>query len=158
MEKYTFDWTVKDEVSVVKFSDKKVIYLISPVIPGHISEQTQVFRRRNGLSEQMTLTKPKVVTEYNMKMNMVDVLSQMTNTYSVHRKSRSWVKKVWTELLCVTEVTSWSLWKQYGYHSISDISLRQFRLNLIDGLVGELKPKEKPTGKHFPKESTCVSS
>ena len=77
-------------VLAVKFSDRKMVYLVSTTDAARNIEKT----RRLGAGRTVTYQRPLAIEAYNLKMGGVDLTDQLIASTNCVRKSHVWFKKL----------------------------------------------------------------
>ena len=123
-----------DNISIMKYRDKKVIYLIF----SNCSPDVVVSGKGNK-------EKPLVVDLYNKFMGSVDQIDQQVNNYSQVRKTVSWAKKTLIRLFELCQVSARGLWSRYSGlpEGRADDSVRAFMYELSDEWTGFSKILER---------------
>ena len=79
-----------DQISVVKWQDKKTVFIASNSFD---PRQTETVTRRERNGSKISIPCPAVVSRYNKFMRGVDLFDQRIARYSVDRKSRrNWIR------------------------------------------------------------------
>lgn len=84
---------------------------------------------------------PKIAIDYNSCMGYVDKADMLKSTYELDRKSHKWWHRIFWHFVDVTIVNSFIIYKQKNPDS--QTNLKEFRLALIDELVGYSNPKKR---------------
>jgi hypothetical protein len=129
----------KEGVTVVRYYDRKDVFLITTFTNGGSTAVQRRRKRADGSYGLVSVDIPTVVHQYNNRMNRVDVMDQQLNAYPVQRRSISWVHKLFFHLLGMVEVTSYELYKQLGPETRA-VTLSDFRKLLVKGLIEAIPP------------------
>ncbi|XP_042879203.1 piggyBac transposable element-derived protein 4-like isoform X2 [Penaeus japonicus] len=109
----------------LSWMDKRVVTMLSTV---HTSEMVTLPTRQQGV----TRSKPRVVMDYNVGMNGVDLSDQLPQYYPTTRRSIKWYRKIFFNLLDMCIVNAYRLHKLLG----GNMPQYNFRLELVDSLLG----------------------
>jgi len=103
------------------FKDKKkVLYILTSVYSNDINKENK---------------KPESLRKYNEFMNGVDKANQMHSYYRFGHKTRKWWKVYFFELLEISIVNAYILYKSYN----QKMSHKDFRLQLAENLLEGFK-------------------
>ncbi|CAK9810908.1 PiggyBac transposable element-derived protein 4 [Anthophora plagiata] len=117
----------RGKVCVMKWKDKKNIYLISTI---HSSPMVDVETRKG------TIKKPQLVLDYNHTMGGVDRVDQHLSTYLVPRKrGKKYYKKIFFHLL---DLAIWNAFMLYQ-KSDGEMDSLDFRLKVIELSIEKYK-------------------
>ncbi|GBM40470.1 PiggyBac transposable element-derived protein 4 [Araneus ventricosus] len=84
-------------------------------------------------------TKPKIVADYNKHMGYVDLGDRMASTYTFTQRTRKWTKKLFFSLIDIAVLNAFLMFK--SNQTKSNFSLKEFRMNLITSLIGNINSK-----------------
>jgi hypothetical protein len=119
---------VKGHLSVVRWKDKRDVYVLSNIHPPPVDG--------NFLDDSGHAVKPHVIEDYNTHMGYVDKSDRMTNSYGIARRTWKWTKKLFFHLLDMTILNSFLLHKSCG----GKMTHKTFREVLVRDLI--LQPLE----------------
>ncbi|XP_051168535.1 piggyBac transposable element-derived protein 4-like [Leptopilina boulardi] len=88
-----------------------------------------------------------MVSDYNQHMGYVDKADQLKSTYQISRKSKKWWPRLFWHLLDVAITNAYIIYVEKGN---KNMTLKAFRLAIVDGLVGGIQPLKK-SRKNLPK-------
>lgn len=129
-----------NETLLLAWRDKRVVSMLST---WGTSKSEFVRSRRFGNRAQPIL-KPCTIVQYNKNMGGVDLADQYTATYCFLRKSLKWWRKLFFWGLEASIVNAFILYKASTVNSNNKkISHKQFREELLLGLVGDLRVTTK---------------
>ena len=86
MKRGEHDWFSSNHLSAIKWMDNKSVILLSNYF--NPKETQQIERRVKGSKDEVKVTCPSVIQEYNQFMRGVDLSDQMKVTYEVDRRSK----------------------------------------------------------------------
>ncbi|XP_026831424.1 piggyBac transposable element-derived protein 4-like [Ooceraea biroi] len=129
--------TSSTDLRWIKWMDKRVFHFLSNYHDP--SEQTTVERRQKDGS-LLSVESPVMCADYNSHMGYVDQADRTLSTYKIDRRSRKWWFRIFWHFLDVV-VNSLILFKTKGLKP--SLSLKQFRLALVNELIGENLPAKK---------------
>ncbi|GBN56758.1 hypothetical protein AVEN_71864-1 [Araneus ventricosus] len=89
--------------------------------------------------KKLTTTKPKIVSDCNKHMGYVDLGDRMASTYTFTRQTRKWTKKLFFSLIDIAVLNAFLVLK--SNQTKSNFSLKEFRMNLIASLIGNINSK-----------------
>ena len=124
---------------VVKYHDKKQVYLMStvctdtPVGTGKFVKAAAPAREGEPDSQRKEIKMPQLVGVYNKYMNGVDRSDQMVSYYALRQKTMKWWKRLIFHVLNVAVVNAFVLYKEYTKNT--HMTHRQFRVKLIEGML-----------------------
>ena len=150
----------RGNLSCLAWMDKRLVYFLT----NHVNVDITVsFDQQRSDGSTVTITKPKVVHEYNLHRGGVDTLDQLRSNYSMGRKSmKNWPSLAWWLLdMCV--INAYRLFTLQTGRTASQL---EFRIALMDQLAaahppqraGEQQPPPRrpgrPSAPHYPKRSS----
>jgi len=106
-----YDWQITDEdnISIVKWKDKRIVCLLSNFHdPQNV---TQVHRKSKDGSATM-VNCPKVLQDYNNNMNYVDKFEQNKKSYQIDRKSHKWWQRIFFYFMDASIVNAHVIYKE----------------------------------------------
>jgi len=96
-----------EEVMIVKYADKKDVYVISTV---HDDTTTHIASRGRRPEQD----RPNAIIDYNKNMGGVDKMNQLLQPYDPCRKTIKWYRKVVIHLLHICMMNAWVLYNKRG--------------------------------------------
>jgi hypothetical protein len=154
-----YDWEISDlnNVSVIKWKDKRIIHLLSNFHdPKNV---TQVKRKAKDGTISMVPC-PFVLQDYNSYMNCVDKFDQNKKTYQIDRKSQKWWHRIFFFFFDATIVNARIL---YNDITKENMCMKEFRRQVSRELVAKTliekrrSSSDSPvTPKHLKKGSPAV--
>ncbi len=102
------------------------------LVPGEIQRNEKYCVANSTYSIRNEKSKPNTVLEYNSHKAGVDAVNQMTRTYNVKVPTRRWPMQVFFNILNLTIINSWILFKETLN---SKISRRTFIIMLIEDIL-----------------------
>jgi hypothetical protein len=156
----------RGNLSCLAWKDKRLVYFLT----NHIGVDIMVsFDQQRGDDTTITVTKPKVVHEYNLHRGGVDTVDQLRGNYAMGRKSmKNWPSLAWWLIdMCI--VNAYRLFTLQTHRSESQL---EFRIALMQQLARAYPPQRAPRGrarpvrrgrppqghypKHVPERRDCV--
>lgn len=121
------------QISTTCWKDNKTVMLVSTYVG---AEPVQSIRRLDKKSKKkVTLTCPKIVTEYNIHMGGVDLMDSYLGRYKIRVKSRKWYIRLFYHMLDMVVINSWLMYKKINEREgNSTMNLVEFRTELADTL------------------------
>ena len=98
-------------LSVVSWYDNKIVTLLSNFVGSQ--PPTEVKRFSKAVKENISVTCPKLVEQYNHHMGGVDLLDSVLGYYRNKIRSRKWHHRIFFHFLDMTAVNGWILWRRY---------------------------------------------
>ena len=108
----------------LQWKDKKVVTMLSTC---NTPEMVELPPNRQGVVR----IKPACVQQYNTYMGGVDTSDHLAQSYPTPRKTLKWYIKVFYNLLDLSVVNSFSVYKELG----GRLAQLEFKLELLDGLI-----------------------
>ena len=124
-------YMAKNNVLAVKFSDRKIVYLITTAEDSGFVPKIKYVR---GEEEPLSHSKPEAIEAYNLKMGGVDFTDQYLSQYTIARKSRVWFKKLGLHYLQRLVLNSFL---RYKYERDSKASFLNFTKKAIIYFIGQ---------------------
>ncbi|XP_018306394.1 piggyBac transposable element-derived protein 4-like [Mycetomoellerius zeteki] len=122
----------------LKWKDNRVVSLLSNF---HDPSVTIDVNRRMKDGSTKIISCPEMVKEYNKHMGYVDKADMLKSLYEVDRKSKKWWLRIVWHFVDVCVTNAFIIYKQSS--SANNLSLKKFRLALVDGLIGGSVPTKK---------------
>ena len=120
---------------LVKFQDKKAVYLLSTV-----ETDTRVAGGRNAYRDtESQRTVPNIINVYNKNMNGVDRSDQMTSYNFIRMKTMKWWKRIFFSLINLALVYAYVLYKK---HTGVRMGQKTFRSQVVQSLIKSTKESE----------------
>ena len=94
-------------ITAVKWSDKQDVHFLSTIF----RDEKEDISRRGADSLLETVSKPKIITDYNENMSGVDIADQNMVYYACGRRTLKWYKRVFWRLLKHSITNSYILFK-----------------------------------------------
>ena len=123
--------------------DRRLVYVMStnsdPTTPTSVQR-----KERDGTAT--TITCPTNVVAYNKYMGGVDHADQLRNYHHIRCKSRKFYKYLFWFAFDSAVVNAYILWKNYKPQtevSTRQLSIKQFRLALAKGLIGNYNSRKR---------------
>lgn len=150
----------RGNLGCLAWNDRRPVYFLS----NHINILTTVsFDEARNDGSIVTITKPKVVHEYNIHRGEVDRADQLHTNYAIGRKSlKNWPRLAyWLIDMCI--VNSYRIFLLQTHSTITQL---EFRVNLMHQLGAEYQPhvvheqqpsppvRGRPSSAHYPKRSS----
>lgn len=117
---------------ICKWKDRREVLAISTEFGGEMVQTTS----KRGVEK----LKPKLIAEYNKFMGGVDHCDQMLQYYCCEHKVLRWYKKLGVHLFQIMLINSHFLYNKYGQKKMN---LYEFRLSIIESLLGPPPPKRE---------------
>ncbi|PNF34414.1 hypothetical protein B7P43_G13948 [Cryptotermes secundus] len=114
---------VKGNLSVVRWKDKRDVYVLTNMHPPPLDGN---FRDESGRA-----IKPHVIEDYNAHMGFVDKSDRMVNSYGIARRTWKWTKKLFFHLLDMTVLNAYLLHKSCD----GKMTHKKFREILVRDLI-----------------------
>lgn len=134
----------KDDIIIVKYTDKRDVYVLSSVHTASSVTKERVNKNR----ERIEYQKPQCIEDYNHFMNGTDRVDQMMSAVSCARKAYVWPKKLGIHLLHRLGATNgYILAKKYFPRQMARKTFYQYELDLIEFLfrLAEVpNPRRRP--------------
>ncbi|XP_066253023.1 piggyBac transposable element-derived protein 4-like [Euwallacea similis] len=89
------------------------------------------------------LKKPEVITFYNFTKGGIDVVDELSGTYSVSRNSRRWPLTLFYSILNSAAINAMIIWKSNNNDKTSKLPRRKFLKELGLSLVNEYREKRQ---------------
>jgi len=144
VKKGTWSSRSSDNLLLVKYHDKKEVYLMSTVCTDTPTPSGKLVRNPAPADEdepepqREEIMMPHLVGVYNKYMNGVDRSDQMVSYYALRQKTMKWWKRLIFHVFNVAVVNAYILYKEYTGNA--KMGHRQFRVKLIESMVDV--PKE----------------
>lgn len=121
-------------ISIVKWKDKRTVYMLSNF---HDPKIISVANRREHTGEQIGITSPEIVKDYNRNMNFVDKFDQMKSSYAISRKSQKWRHRIFFHFLDCSLVNAYIIYKELKKRNdnLEVLALKDFRRSVYQGLL-----------------------
>lgn len=114
-----------DEILCLKYCDKRPVMFLSTI---HAAVDTFSSCR----SHADNVVRPQIVNDYVKYMRGCDVSDQLLTSYSLHRKSVRWSRKLFFHFFALAMNNAYVLFRTYGQTRISHFSfLEQIAISLI---------------------------
>lgn len=133
----------------IKWMDKKAVYFLSNY---HDPQETVLVNRKQKDGTLKSISCPVMVSDYNKHMGYVDKADQLLSTYKIDRKSKKWWLRIFFHFLDVIVVNAYILYKEKGLKPT--FTQKEFRLRLVDELVGHKLPTSKGRKRQVSKVSS----
>lgn len=155
------DWRqTPDGLLFTKWKDQKGIHFLSNY--HNPNEITSVNRRQRDGSMNVVPC-PSVVKDYNKFMGGVDKADMLKSLYEISRKSKKWWHRIFFHFVDVTVTNAYIIFRERSPNT-KGLTLKQFRLSVVEGLVTSNieTPKKGPKHsvnnfkKHIPPEVRYV--
>ena len=125
-------------VSWLKWKDRKCIQFLSNF---HDPSVVSTVSRKEKTGTVCEITCPQLVKDYNKHMGYVDKADMLKSLYEIDRKCRKWWHRIFWHFCDVTVTNAYIL---YSIRSEgAKLSLKNFRLAVVDGLVGATLPSPR---------------
>lgn len=125
-------------ISWIKWMDKKAVHVLSNY---HNPCETVIVNRKQKDGTLKPISCPVMVADYNTHMGYVDKADHLLSTYKIDRKSKKWWQRIFFHFLDVTVVNAYILYKEKDLKPA--LNSKEFRLRLVDELVGHKLPNSK---------------
>ncbi|XP_041372668.1 piggyBac transposable element-derived protein 4-like [Gigantopelta aegis] len=122
----------------LKWKDKREVSVLSTM---HRAEIGCTAQRRSRLTP---VVKPIAVLEYTRYMGGVDRSDQMSQYFSVLRKTNKWWKKLTLQLLAILGANTFILWQKFGRGGFSH---HDFVLSIVKSLIESANTAPVPGAK-----------
>lgn len=110
-----------------RWVDKRDVLFVSTVFRNEIEQ----LERRSSEGELETLSKPKIITDYNRFMAGVDKADQLMVYYACGRKSLKWYKRIFWRILDHSILNAFILHKAVISPNPREFTQKKFRWNLL---------------------------
>jgi len=149
----------RGNLSCLAWMDRRLVYFLT----SHVGVDIMVsFDQQRGDNTMVTVTKPRVVHEYNLCRGGVDTVDQLRGNYSMGRKSmKNWPSLAWWLIdMCI--VNAYRLFTLQTGRTVSQL---EFRIALMEQLARANPPhpasrkparsvkRGRPSQGHYPKHS-----
>ncbi|XP_066581313.1 piggyBac transposable element-derived protein 4-like [Prorops nasuta] len=139
MERGQYDFrTSKTGISWIKWMDKKGVHFLSNY---HDPSEVTTVNRRQRDGTLVKVDCPVICSDYNKYMGFVDSADRLISTYKIDRKSKKWWHRIFWYFIDVAVVNSFIIYKKIN--TDKSVTLKKFRLHLVDGLVSRTVPTKK---------------
>lgn len=129
-----------DGIVALKWMDRKGVLFISNFHnPAYL--ETASRRKKDGSKEDVVC--PSLVIDYNRHMGYVDKFDMLKSLYEIDRKSRKWWHRIFWYFVDATVINSYIIFKS---RMPNTMTLKQFRLSVVSGLVGA-NPEQAKRGR-----------
>ena len=140
-----------------KWHDKRDVYFMSTFFRGSMENITR--HSQQGTTE--TVSKPKIICDYNENMSGMDIADQLMVYYACGRRTLKWYKRVFWRLVEHVLVNAYIMFRQVCQPNIRQWTQKRFRMELAYTLAAPLiatrmGPGRSPSlnlnrlhGKHF---------
>ena len=131
------------DLLVTHWHDKRDVYIMSTCCNTG-SHELQCWRNK----ERAVIQRPDAVKEYNEHMGGTDKFDQMRAYYNVGRTGRKWWRYILWGLINFSIVNAHVLWREQlpVETAVRKKSLKEFKLSLLDHLIGDFSSRKRPTG------------
>ena len=123
---------------LVKYNDKKVVYLLSTVDRGE-----KILTGKVDPRSRQPIRKPEVVVNYDKYMGGVDRSDQMVSYATFNARTLKWWKRVIFHVFSLAILNAYILYKSTTTDAVK-MSHRQFRKNLVRQLVSSVNKEDVP--------------
>ena len=147
----------KGNTNIIAFKDKKKVVLMLTSMHNTGVQPSGRTDRKTGAN----IMKPTCILDYNKNMGGVDMGDASLTHYPAYRKTVKWYRKLFFGFLDITLLNANAI---YNHHTQKKCPALQFRLNLVEQILGKyFVPQERPSrpldklsafrlsGRHFPK-------
>ena len=138
LQRGEFVFRQQGDLTCVSWMDEKPVNLLSTYC--NVDELRSVLRRVKKQPQRLQVSCPEVVVEYHRWMRAVDVYAQKDSYYRVGRRARKWWPRLAWFLIGIAISNAHFLYRK---HTGKPVGQRQFREQLMDGLVGGFTARKK---------------
>jgi hypothetical protein len=134
----------RGNLSCLAWKDKRLVYFLT----NHMGVDIMVsFDQQRGEDTTITVTKPKVVHEYNLHRGGVDTIDQLRGNYAMGRKSmKNWPSVAWWLIdMCIVNA-----YRYFTLQTHRTVSQLEFRIALMQQLARAYPPQRAPRGRARP--------
>jgi hypothetical protein len=134
----------RGNLSCLAWNDKRLVYFLT----NHMGVDIMVsFDQHRGDDTTITVTKPKVVHEYNLHRGGVDTVDQLRGNYAMGRKSmKNWPSLAWWLIdMCIVNA-----YRLFSLQTHTTVSQLEFRIALMQQLARAYPPHRAPRGRARP--------
>lgn len=134
----------RGNLSCLAWNDKRLVYFLT----NHMGVDIMVsFDQHRGDDTTITVTKPKVVHEYNLHRGGVDTVDQLRGNYAMGRKSmKNWPSLAWWLIdMCIVNA-----YRLFSLQTHTTVSQLEFRIALMQQLARAYPPHRTPRGRARP--------
>jgi hypothetical protein len=134
----------RGNLSCLAWNDKRLVYFLT----NHMGVDIMVsFDQQRGDDTTITVTKPKVVHEYNLHRGGVDTVDQLRGNYAMARKSmKNWPSLAWWLIdMCIVNA-----YRLFSLQTGRLASQLEFRIALMEQLARAYPPQRAPIGRARP--------
>lgn len=142
-----YEWQITDEdnISIVKWKDKRIVSLLSNF---HDPQNVTQVQRRSKDGSSTMINCPKVLQDYNNNMNCVDKFDQNKKSYQIDRKSHKWWHRIFFYFIDASIVNAHVTYKELCPEKMP---IKQFRRDISRELVSKtLVQKRRLTAESSP--------
>lgn len=138
----------EDGIVALQWKDKKSILFLSNF---HDIDDVSTVGRKNKDGSVMQIPCPQIVKDYNSNMGHVDKADMLKSLYEIDRKSKKWWLRIMWHFLDVAVVNSFLLFQERS--ESKSMSLKEFRLAIIAGIIGAKKSSPRGARASVKKQS-----
>ena len=125
-------------LKLVKYNDRKVVYLLSTVEKGE-----KVATGKTDPRTREAIKKPEIVVNYDKYMGGVDRSDQMVSYATFNARTLKWWKRVIFHVISLTVLNAYILYKTTTNDRVKLLH-RQFRKKLVGELVSSVQREDVP--------------
>ncbi|XP_049770472.1 piggyBac transposable element-derived protein 4-like [Schistocerca cancellata] len=130
MKRGDYDWATSNTgLSVMKWKDKRSVHLLSNF---HDPIQTTGVTRKEKDGNEIKVSCPIGLSDYNGNMNYADKFDQLKGVYETDRKSRKWWHRIFWYFVDATVVNAFIIHKEM---KLPKMTLKDFRREITRDLV-----------------------
>ncbi|XP_049764577.1 piggyBac transposable element-derived protein 4-like [Schistocerca cancellata] len=130
MKRGDYDWATSNTgLSVMKWKDKRSVHLLSNF---HDPTQTTEFTRKEKDGNEIKVSCPIALSDYNANMNCVDKFDQLKGVYETDRKSRKLCHRKFWYFIDATVVNAFIIHKEM---KLPKMTLKDFIREIARDLV-----------------------
>jgi hypothetical protein len=140
LQRGDYDYKVSnDNVSVVKWKDKKSVHLLSTF---HDPKTTTSVNRKQKDGTIVEVSCPVVLKDYNQNMNFVDNFDRIVNDYHLDRKAKRWWMRIFFHFLHCSVSNAYICHKEIP--NMTRVDNKEFIRQVYEGLLAKSIVEESP--------------
>lgn len=132
----SYDYRVanEDQLAIVKWVDNKTVTLVSSCVA--VNPMGEVKRYSKEQKRQISVSCPRIVTEYNTHMGGVDLADMMIALYRTPTKSHRWYLSIFWQLIDIALNNAWLLHRRdVAALEEKKVKPKVFRMDVAKALI-----------------------
>ena len=140
---YSFFINKEQDMTLVIYNDKSLVYMISNVEIPKIMEPKKIINKKR------VYGKPNCILDYNMGARGVDFCNRRTTQYRYSHKQNKWWKSCYLHLLHLAVSNAYVIYSEFKNKDLKEdekakrINYKEFYSSIIESLIGNIPYKIK---------------